>query len=79
MKIKLDNKIYDVVLIDGRARTDCAFKILHYIKYESIVFIHDYWKRSRYQVITEYYDVIDSVQDTLQTIVALKKKSVWKK
>lgn len=30
--------------------------------------------KPEYHVITEYYDVIDSVQDTLQTIVALKKK-----
>jgi len=71
---RLETKIYDFVLIDGRARADCAFKILNYIDENSIVFIHDYWKRPQYQVITEYYDVIDSVQDTLQTIVALKKK-----
>jgi len=71
---KLDTKLYDIVLIDGRARADCAFKILNYINQDSIVFIHDYWKRPEYHVITEYYDVIDSVQDTLQTIVALKKK-----
>lgn len=71
---KLKTKIYDFVLIDGRARADCAFKILNYIDNDSIVFIHDYWKRPEYQVITEYYDVIDSVQDTLQTIVALKRK-----
>ena len=71
---KLKTKIYDFVLIDGRARADCAFKILNYIDDDSIVFIHDYWKRPPYQVITEYYDVIDSVQDTLQTIVALKRK-----
>ena len=71
---KLETKIYDFVLIDGRARADCAFKILNYIDDDSIVFIHDYWKRPQYQVMTEYYDVIDSVQDTLQTIVALKKK-----
>lgn len=71
---KLDNKIYDFVLIDGRARADCAFKILNYLNSDSIVFIHDYWTRPQYQVIAEYYDVIDSVQDTLQTIVALKRK-----
>ena len=72
---KLNNKIYDFVLIDGRARADCAFKILNYIDDNSIVFVHDYWTRNQYQVITEYYDIIDSVQDTLQTIVALKRKA----
>ena len=71
---KLETKIYDFVLIDGRARADCAFKILNYIDDNSIVFIHDYYPRAQYQVVTEYYDVIDSVQDTLQTIVALKRK-----
>ncbi len=71
---KLDTKLYDIVLIDGRARADCAFKILNYIHKDSIVFIHDYWARTEYHVITEYYDVIDSIKDTTQTIVALKKK-----
>ena len=72
-------KKYDFVLIDGRARSDCAFKALQYIDDESIVFIHDFWGREEYHAVLEYYDVIDSVKHTLvppagMTIVALRRK-----
>ena len=41
---KLNVKLFDVVLIDGRARTDCAYKVLNYIDKGSIVFIHDFFQ-----------------------------------
>jgi len=76
---KLNVKLFDVVLIDGRARTDCAYKILNYIDKGSIVFIHDFWPREEYHKVFEWYDEVVSIKDTQlgdggQTIVGLKKK-----
>tara|TARA_Y100000004_G_C8954924_1_gene430320 strand:+ start:3240 stop:3854 length:615 start_codon:yes stop_codon:yes gene_type:complete len=76
---KLNVKLFDVVLIDGRARTDCAYKVLNYIDKGSIVFIHDFWPRPEYHKVFEWYDEVVSIKDTQQgdggqTIVGLKKK-----
>jgi hypothetical protein len=67
---------FDIVLIDGRARDHCAEKILKYIDGSSIVFIHDFFMPGReyYGRVLEMYDVVDSVKDTPQTLVALRKK-----
>ena len=76
---KLNVKLFDVILIDGRARTDCAYKVLNYIDKGSIVFIHDFWPRLEYHKVFEWYDEVVSIKDTQQgdggqTIVGLKKK-----
>ena len=76
---KLNVKLFDVILIDGRARTDCAYKVLNYIDKGSIVFIHDFWPRSEYHKVFEWYHEVVSIKDTQQgdggqTIVGLKKK-----
>ena len=68
------DKFYDIFLIDGRARQWCAEKALNYCHKDTIVFIHDFWKRKRYHVALNWFDVVDSIKDTQQTIVALKKK-----
>ena len=75
-KIGVDH--FDVVFIDGRARTDCAYKILNYIDESSIVFIHDFWPRPEYHKVFDYYTEVVSIKDTQigdggQTIVGLKK------
>ena len=71
---------FDIVLIDGRARTDCAYKVLNYIDESSIVFIHDFWPRPEYHKVFEWYDEVVSIKDTQegdggQTIVGLRKKN----
>ena len=76
---KLNVKLFDVILIDGRARTDCAYKVLNYIDKGSIVFINDFCPRSEYHKVFEWYDEVVSIKDTQQgdggqTIVGLKKK-----
>lgn len=78
------NKKYDVVLIDGRARFWCAEKILPYLNDNAVVFIHDYFayqphmlhetEIEKYNMIPEWYEVVDGVRNTEQTIVKLKKK-----
>lgn len=67
---------FDVVLIDGRAREHCAERVLKYIDRDSIVFIHDFFSPGReyYSRVLQWYEVIDSVKDTPQTLAALRKK-----
>lgn len=67
------NKTFDAVLIDGRARPECAKFIYDYLNDGAHVFMHDYWARERYHVVTEKYDIVDSVK-TGQSLVVLQKK-----
>ena len=52
--------VYDVVLIDGRFRIECALKLLSagHINAESVVMIHDYRERAQYHVVEEFFDRI---------------------
>lgn len=68
----LDKK-FDFVLIDGRARPECAKLIYNYLHEDSVVFIHDYWNRKHYHVVEEKYKVIDAVKSG-QSLVVLKKQ-----
>jgi len=69
------NTKFDRVLIDGRGRQYCAEFILPYLHEESIVFIHDFYNRpDRYDVVLQWYDIVDGIDNTEQTIVALKAK-----
>ena len=49
---KIGVEKYDIVLIDGRARTFCLKKILPYLKETSFVYVHD-WQRPEYKT-SEY-------------------------
>ena len=72
---KIDNKKYDIVLIDGRARQFCAIKILNYIDENSIVFVHDFFERPRYHNILNYYNIIDqNISNKSISLVVFKKK-----
>lgn len=66
---------FDKVLIDGRGRKWCAEKIIPYLKEDSIVFIHDYWVRPQYHIVEKWFDVVDKIDNTRQTLVSLKLKS----
>lgn len=66
------NTKFDVVFIDGRARRLCAKKVIPYLKPSSIVFIHDYVLRTPYWVVEDYFELIDSCTDTVQTIGKFK-------
>lgn len=66
--------VFDVVLIDGRARPECARAILPLLATDGIVFIHDYFMRAHYRVVEEGYDVVEHLDQTGQTLVALRPK-----
>jgi len=69
------NTQFDVVLIDGRARRLCAKKVIPYLKPNAFVFIHDYVLRTPYWVVEDYFELIDSVTDSEQTIAKFKLKN----
>lgn len=69
---------FDVVLIDGRARRLCALKVIPYLKPNSIVIIHDWCLRPVYHCVLDYYDLVDKVSDTPQTIATFRLKPNWK-
>lgn len=57
---------FDFVLVDGRARVDCAIKALSYIRNDSVVALHDaerlwYTDNTTYRPVLEYYDMVDLV------------------
>lgn len=70
-------ELFDVVLIDGRARRLCALKIIPYLKPDAIVIIHDWCLRPMYHCVLDYYDVVDRIDDTPQTIASFKLKPNW--
>jgi len=57
---RLDEKTFDVVLIDGRARVACALKVLPYLSPTSTIILHDA-RRAHYGAILDYYDEIGQV------------------
>ena len=69
----LDIPMFNVILIDGRARPHCAIECFKYINKDSLVFIHDYFERESYHWVEDYYDIVDKLLDN-KTLVVLKKK-----
>ena len=53
----------DVVIVDGRARADCAIEILPYLSSETVLFIHD-WIDSRMGGLDQYDKVLFSIYMT---------------
>ena len=70
------NKKFTKVLIDGRARPQCARYMHNFIDENCIVFLHDWSKsmdRPHYYSVLERYSVIKEILG-YPGIVALKKK-----
>ena len=70
---KIQKKI-NVVLIDGRARPQCARFAYDIIDKETIVFIHDWAGRYHYRTVLEKYYIVEEIDDIKTGIVALKKR-----
>lgn len=66
-------KIFSKILIDGRARPQCARYMYDFIDEDCIVFMHD-WHPSRtyYKSVLKKYTLIDSI-NTGQCLAVLKK------
>lgn len=66
---EFNEKYFDIIFIDGRARIYCAEKSLDYIHDDSIIFIHD-WGRKHYHSVLDFYDIIEVIDN----LAILKKK-----
>jgi hypothetical protein len=66
--------LYDCILIDGRERVNCAIKAKKYLSTNGILLVHDFFNRPRYNPILEFYNIIDRVDNTKQTLAILKLK-----
>ena len=57
------NKKFDVILIDGRARPECAIEAKRHIKKDGVVIIHDFYDKYRphYKTVLDHYKIIDSI------------------
>lgn len=64
---------FDVALVDGRFRVQCALKLLPYLRDKSVVLMHDFWVRYQpYKVVLDYYYVIGYAR----SVVALRKREL---
>lgn len=62
----LEHGTFDIILIDGRARIECAKFIKNVSNNDTIVFIHDFSSRVEnhsYKEIFSYLTLIESVED----------------
>ncbi len=72
--IKKINKIFDIILIDGRARVFCAEIALKYLNKNGILLFHDFpLRRELYSDVLKWYDVIDIIE-LKQGLAILKPK-----
>lgn len=68
------NKKFTKILIDGRARPQCARYMYDFIDEDCIIFVHDWHPcRKHYRSILEKYDLIEEISSG-QCLAALRKK-----
>jgi hypothetical protein len=51
-------KTFDIILIDGRRRMECAFIAATLCHEKTLVILHDY-RRARYQPVLALFDVVE--------------------
>lgn len=68
-------KRFDVILIDGRARPECAVEALRHLKKNGVVIIHDFFDKYRphYRSALDHYEVVDSIS-ARPGIVVLRRR-----
>jgi len=66
---------YDVVIVDGRARVDCALSTLrnHLLSPNGVVLIHD-WERSMYKEVLDAFETVQTDIISSRHMVVLKPK-----
>jgi len=52
---------FDRVLIDGRARVQCAEFIVPYLNQGAMVMVHDFWRRPQYHSLLNLYREVASI------------------
>ena len=54
----------DFVLIDGRFRVRCALELIRR-GIDATVFIHDFWTRPHYHVVLDFFDQVETIENTI--------------
>lgn len=68
--MELSYRNYDVILVDGRCRTMCAYMAKHLLKDDGYLLFHDFNNRPYYHGILKWFEKVDEEE----TLVVLKKK-----
>ena len=68
--MELSYRNYDVILVDGRCRTMCAYMAKYLLKDDGYLLFHDFNNRPYYHGILKYYEIVDSAE----TLAVLVKK-----
>ena len=71
---------FDAVLIDGRARVDCALRAASVMKPGAWLFFHDYFARERYlrraHELNPLFRVVKEFRRTPQTMAVFRRREV---
>ena len=69
---------FDLILIDGRARIDCALEAAKFQPRGGLLFFHDFWLRRHYLVrceeLLEHYRIIEGITSTPQTLAVFERR-----
>mgnify|MGYP003130566599 CR=1 FL=1 len=68
--LSLEHQNYDVIFIDGRCRSMCAYLATHLLKDDGYVLVHDFIPRQYYHGLLKWYDVVDKAG----TLIILTKR-----
>jgi len=66
----LSYRDYDIIFVDGRCRSMCAYMAKYLLKDNGYLLFHDFNNRTYYHGILKYYEIVDSVE----TLAVLVKK-----
>ena len=69
---KKEQESIDLVFIDGRFRVACCLKCYDIIKDNCLIVFDDFLTRQDYDIVLEYFDIIEKTED--ERMVILKKK-----
>ena len=72
-KIDELDEMFDVILVDGRARVQCAEFIVPYLNEGAMVMVHDFWRRPQYYSLLNLYREVASIAYG-QSVVILQIK-----
>ena len=62
----------DLILIDGRFRVASILKLYNYINDNCIILFNNFFDRTEYSIILDYYEIIENSEDN--SMAVLKKK-----
>ena len=63
----------DLILIDGRFRVACCLKCFEIINTDCFIAFDDFLDRPQYNVVLDYYDIVENTNDNRMVILQKKK------